>query len=731
MTHVLRLPALALATLGAACSGSSSSSTATAPAPIPDQPAEPTADAEEEPTYVAVGHPSQDLIPRTTFFGDPDRAAVQISPDGKQLSWMAESKGVLNVWVAPIGDLEKARVITSETERPVASYFWAFTNDHIIYGQDSGGDENWRVFSVEIDSGKRIDITPSDKKVQARILKVSHLSPKRVVIGVNDRNPQLHDLYVVDVTTGAKELLLENPGFVGFEVDHKLQVQLGTRMTEDGGAEMMKPPKKTAKAMKAAKQPATGEEAADPMAGWQTFMTIPAEDSLTTHILGFDKTGANAYMWDSRDRNTSALRRINMRSGKGPVIAEHPKADGSEIIVHPVTRKILAVAFTHARREWKVLDRSIQRDLDAIAKIADGEANVIDSTLDMSTWVLAFEVDDGPVRYYLWDRKAKKDKSRFLFTNRKALEAVKLAKMHPVTVKTRDGLELVNYLSLPPGTDPEADGVPAQPMPMVMLVHGGPWGRDFWGYNPLHQLLASRGYAVLAVNFRGSTGFGKEFINAGNFEWGRKMHDDLIDSVNWAVKSKVAAEDNICIMGGSYGGYATLVGLTATPDVFACGVDIVGPSNIISLLEAIPPYWKPLQVIFKTRVGDWTKPDGKAMLQERSPLSHVDKIVRPLLIGQGANDPRVKKVESDQIVAAMKSRSIPVSYVLFPDEGHGFRREPNQLAFWAATEAFLSAHLGGKYEPAEPEEMEGTTLQVEAGVHGIPGFPELMPKLAK
>jgi dipeptidyl aminopeptidase/acylaminoacyl peptidase len=302
--------------------------------------------------------------------------------------------------------------------------------------------------------------------------------------------------------------------------------------------------------------------------------------------------------------------------------------------------------------------------------------------------------------------------------------------MHPVVIKSRDGLELVSYLTLPKGADPDNIGRPKAPLPLVLLVHGGPWGRDSWGYDAEHQLLANRGYAVLSVNYRGSTGIGKEFLNAGNKEWARKMHDDLVDAVRWSIEEKIADPKRVAIMGGSYGGYATLVGLTFTPDLFACGVDIVGPSNLQTLLSTIPPYWAPAMELFKNRVGDPTTDDGKALLAERSPLTHVERIERPLLIGQGANDPRVKKAESDQIVKAMQEKKIPVTYILFPDEGHGFARPENRLAFYAVAEAFLAEHLGGRYEPIG-KAFAGSTITCPQGVDGVPGLASAVEQHAQ
>jgi dipeptidyl aminopeptidase/acylaminoacyl peptidase len=365
----------------------------------------------------------------------------------------------------------------------------------------------------------------------------------------------------------------------------------------------------------------------------------------------------------------------------------------------------------------------VRGDLDYLATVADGELEVVDRSLDDRRWVVGFGRPDRPFTYYLYDRDAKS--ASYLFTNRPALEEAALAPMHPVVIPARDGLELVSYLTLPLESDPDGDGRPGSPLPTVLFVHGGPWGRDSWGYDAWHQWLANRGYAVLAVNFRGSTGLGKSLTNAGDREWGRKMHDDLLDAVEWAAAQGIVQRDKVAIMGGSYGGYATLAGMTMTPEAFACGVSIVGPSNLVTLLESIPPYWKPLFELFAARIGDPRTEEGRALLAERSPLTYADKIVRPLLIAQGANDPRVKQAESDQIVAAMTAKGIPVTYVLFPDEGHGFERPQNELAFNAVAEAFLGACLGGRIEPVG-DDFEGSSITVPAGVEGVAGVGEAL-----
>jgi dipeptidyl aminopeptidase/acylaminoacyl peptidase len=449
------------------------------------------------------------------------------------------------------------------------------------------------------------------------------------------------------------------------------------------------------------------------------------EDDMTTNPLGFDKSGDVMYLMDSRGRDTGALYTWNLKTDKKELIAANPLCDVGGIMAHPTENTIQGVSFTYLRTEWEFKDKEVAEDYKYLKTVADGDITVASRTLDDKQWIVAFLMDNGPVRYYHFDRPSRKE--RFLFTNRRALENQPLQKMHPVVIKSRDDLNLVSYLTLPPGSDADGNGRPEQPVPMVLSVHGGPWGRDGWGFDPEHQLYANRGYAVLSVNFRGSTGFGKNFVNAGNKEWAGKMHDDLIDATDWAIKEKIAQPDKIAIMGGSYGGYATLVGLTFTPEKFACGVDVVGPSNIITLFKTIPAYWTPVVQMFKNRVGDHESEEGQKLLRERSPLTHVEKIKRPLLIAQGANDPRVKQSESDQIVDAMKEKNIPVTYVLFPDEGHGFARPENNLAFTAVTEAFLSRFLGGRYEPIG-DDFEGSTVKVPTGADDVPGLPEALAK---
>jgi dipeptidyl aminopeptidase/acylaminoacyl peptidase len=667
------------------------------------------------------------LIPREVLFGNPDKAALRISPDGRHIAFLAPVNGVLNVWVAATTAPEAATPVTQDTGRGIRRFFWAYTNDHLLYLQDQGGDENWKVYAVDLNTKTSRDLTPFETipgpdgkpallpngkpmRPAAQIENVSRRLPDTILIGLNTRDPRYHDIYRVDIRTGAMTLAQTNAEFSGFVTDDDYAVRFASRMTDDGGTELLKP---------AAQQSPAGGVRAQGITNWEPFQTIGMEDSLTTHPVGFDKTGRVLYMIDSRGRNTSAMTILDLTTGAVATVAEDPRADVAGVLVHPTEETIQAVSFTYARTEWKILDPAIQGDFDYLKTVAAGDILVTSRTLDDRVWTVAFLLDNGPARSYLYDRARKQ--ATFLFTNRKALEGLPLARMYPRVISSRDGLNLVSYLTLPPEADRRGDGRPDRPLPLVLLVHGGPWARDSWGLDPEHQWLANRGYAVLAVNFRGSTGLGKAFLNAAVKEWAGKMHDDLLDAVDWAVRQGIARPDKVCIMGGSYGGYATLVGLTFTPEVFACGVDIVGPSSLVTLLNTIPPYWEPGIAMFTTRVGDHRTEDGRRFLESRSPLSYVDRIQRPLLIGQGANDPRVKQSEADQIVTAMQAKGIPVTYVLYPDEGHGFARPENSLSFNAVVEAFLSRYLGGRYQPVGTD-FQGSTITVPTGAAGIPGL---------
>jgi dipeptidyl aminopeptidase/acylaminoacyl peptidase len=672
------------------------------------------------------------LIPRDVLFGNPDRAGSQLSPDGQWLSYLAPVNGVLNVWVAPATDLAKARAITNDTKRGIRQYLWAHDNTHILYMQDAGGDENWKVYSVNIASGAARDLTPFDHipgpdgkpirvptgigadgqtefmtlRPAAQIQGVSERFPGQVLVGLNNRNPMYHDLYKVDIATGKMDLLVQNDEYAAIMADDSFTPRLAMQQTPDGGMRLLR---------------------ADAQGTFSDWQTIAQADALTTSPAGFTKDGTGVYMIDSRDGNTSRLTLVDIASGNSRTIAADPKADVDGVLAHPRTKMVQAVSFEYDRTRWEILDPAIQADLDYLRTVADGEISVSSRTLDDARWLVSYVMDNGPVRLYLYERDPASPgtpgKATFLYTNRTRLENLPLAKMHPVIIKSRDGLNLVSYLTLPLGTDTRKPGRPDAALPMVLMVHGGPWARDSWGYNPYHQWLANRGYAVLSVNFRGSTGFGKAFVNAGDRQWAAAMHDDLIDAVEWAVREGIARKDKVAIMGGSYGGYAALTGLTFTPDVFACGISIVGPSNLVTLLNSIPMHWAPMIEMMTSRVGDHRTYEGRKFLESRSPLTFVERISRPLLIGQGANDPRVKQFESDQIASAMERKGIPVTYVVFPDEGHGFARPENNMAFNAIVEGFLAQHLGGRHQPIG-DDVRKSTARVPTGASGVPGLAE-------
>jgi dipeptidyl aminopeptidase/acylaminoacyl peptidase len=611
------------------------------------------------------------LIPRDVIFGNPERADPQLSPDGILMAYLAPLDGVLNVWVGAT-DGEEFRPITRDTDRGVRVYFWAHDGRHVLYLQDAGGDENWRLHKVHVESETTEDLTPFDE-VQVQLLAHDKHHPNELLIAMNREDARLHDVYHLDLATNALQLVAKNPGNVmGWVADADLQVRAAAAATPDGGSELL------------VREGADGE--------WRSIVRWSAEDALTSWPAGFTLDGGSLYVVDSREANAAQLVRLALDSAEQEVLAADPQYDVSNAMMHPDSREIQMVAFTRARREWNVLDPSIRDDIEAIRRLNPGDFAIHSRTHDDDVWIVEFLEDDRPVSYYRFDRRS--GEGHFLFHTRPTLAQYTLAKVEPVSFESRDGLTVHGYLTAPPGVPPEE-------LPLVLNVHGGPWHRDTWGYDPEAQWLANRGYACLQVNYRGSTGYGKRFLNAGNREWGGKMHDDLVDAVQWIVARGVADPRRIAIYGGSYGGYAALVGATFTPDLFRCAVDIVGPSSLVTFIETIPPYWSSYLAMLHQRVGEPER--DREFLESRSPLFHVDNIRIPMLIAQGANDPRVKQAESEQVVAAMREKGIDHEYMLFPDEGHGFAKPENRLKFYAMAERFLARHLGGRYEDGGDE----------------------------
>jgi len=646
-----------------------------------------------------------ELIPREALFGNPERAAVQLSPDGKTLSWVAPVKGVMNVWVAPASDPAKARPVTDDTSRGITQYFWTHRPDTLLYLRDNGGDEDYHVHAVDLASGKTRDLTPFPK-TSAEINRVSRLHPDAVLIAMNDRDPKWHDLYRVDLASGARTLVMKNDQEIGgYLVDGDYAVRAAIKPRADGGTDILSP---------------------DGPGRWKKTGDIPFADSLTTQVLRYTVDGNTLYMLDSRGRNTAALYGIDSATGKKTLLSEDARADIGGTLADPMTGVAQAVSIDYLREEWKPLGGTLVADLETLKTLGPGSARVVSRTLDDAHWIIRYSAAETPSVYYRYDRDGSgAGKLTRLFSARPALDGKPLAPMWPVEIKTRDGMTMVSYLTLPVDADTNHDGKADHPVPMVLLPHGGPWGRDSYGYDAITQLLANRGYAVLQPNFRASTGFGKAFTNAGDGEWGAKMHDDLLDAVGWAVHERVTTPGNVAILGGSYGGYATLAGLTFTPDAFKCGVDLFGPSNLNTLLSTVPAYWASFYEQLAKRMGDPRTEAGKAWLHDRSPLTRADQISKPLLIGQGANDARVKQAEADQIIAAMQAKHIPVTYVLFPDEGHGFQRPENNKAFFAVAEVFLSQCLGGRAQSIG-HDFAGSSISVPTGADAVKGVAEAL-----
>lgn len=617
------------------------------------------------------------VIPREVLFGNPEKTGTEISPDGKLLGYRAPHEGVLNVWVRTVGQ-DDDRVVTADTKRGIRWFIFQYDSEHILYIQDVEGDENWHVYQTNLKTDNTRDLTPF-QHIQARIVAVDPNFPDQILVGLNIRDRKLHDVYRIDLRNGAVELDTENPGDVaGWSVDNHLQVRAAQVFLPEGGTEIR-----------------VRDKVDSP---WRSFQKWSADESFGG-VIGFTPNNEGVLVISSVEANAARLLQMDLATGNSTLLAEDQQYDVSNAMIHPQKHTLEAVQFVRERSEWVLLDKSLQPDFEAIRQARAGDFGIASRDLEDKTWIVAYDVDNEPYTYYIFDRTTKK--ATRLFSNRPALEKYQLAKRQPISFKARDGMTIYGYLTLP-------IGVPSKNLPLVLNVHGGPWGRDTWGLDNEAQWLANRGYAVLQINFRGSTGYGKAYLNAGDREWAGKMHDDLIDGKKWSIKQGYADPKRVAIYGGSYGGYAVLVGLTFTPDEFACGVDIVGPSNLVTFLKSIPPYWVPIQSIFDKRLG---KVDtDEEFLKARSPLFKVDQIKKPLLIAQGANDPRVKQAESDQIVAALRAKNLPVTYVVYTDEGHGFARPENRLDFYGRAEEFLAKHLGGRAEPRQP--VAGTSAEV-------------------
>jgi dipeptidyl aminopeptidase/acylaminoacyl peptidase len=639
-----------------------------------------------------VGEENTSLLRRRLIFADPERSLVRISPDGTRIAFRAPVDGVLNLWVAPLDRIDDARPVTAVTDRNLGAWIvWMNDNRHVVFFREAAGDENWRAWRVDLQTGDARALTPG-AGVKCYIQQSSRHFPSELLIAHNARDKRYFDIYRVNVASGDSALLQRNDGFAFHFTDQQFRVRFAVRHTDDGDVEYL--------------QRGTDGE-------WALFSRIGAEDAVATRAIEFSADGGELYWLDSRGRDTAAVVAQYLASGAMRVLAEDPRADFTQLVLDPISERPVAAARSFERVAWQVLDPDYRDDFTYLAGQSRGDLAITSMSQTRQHWIAAYQYDDAPTEWFHYDRAARQVKR--LFSATPAWEGLPFVAMEPVIIRTRDRLELVSYLSRP------RNASPAAPLAMVLLVHGGPWTRDVWGLYADHQWLANRGYAVLSVNYRGSTGFGKAFVNAANLEWAGKMHEDLIDAVDWAIAQGIADPARVAIMGGSYGGYAALVGVTFTPEKFACAVDLVGISNLVTFLNTIPEYWMTWKSLWKVRTGDYTTEAGLRFLEERSPLNRAERIVRPLLIGQGANDVRVKASESEQIVAAMQQHGIPVTYLYYPDEGHGLGRPENRRSFKAVVEAFLAAHLGGRCEPVG-DDFTGSTIEFKAGRELIPGL---------
>jgi len=619
---------------------------------------------------------SNDLIPKAVLFGNPQQLLPLISPDGSKIAYLAPWEGVMNIWAMNF-DGSEVREVTRDRKRGIRSYFWSLNGRNLYYSQDTEGRENWRLYSVDLNTGSisQAGLEAGEAKfletkhdLQVLVARQSHLYPDTLLLALNKDNPQLFDIYEFNTSSGKIRMVARNPGnYSSWLVDNELQVRAGMAANQDGSFDLML--------------------RANNEAEWEKYLTWSAEDALTSTPIGFSASGNQLLVLDSRNSNTAQLVGLDLSTKEKMVIAGDEKYDVARVLIDPQLNKVLAVSYYKDRVDWVIKDDTVEQDFKNIRMLDRGDFDVFSMSLDSKLWMVAFVRDDGPAAFYSYDRRKKV--GNFLFESKPELNRYKLAKMEPFSFNARDGLEVHGYISFPVGHERSS-------LPMVLVVHGGPWSRHTWGFDPTAQWLTNRGYICLEVNFRGSTGYGKGFLNAGNKEWGRKMQFDLEDGVLWAIDKGYVDPERIAIFGASYGGYAALMGAATRAGLFRCAIDAYGPTNLVSFLENVPAYWETARATFYNRIGHPDK-DYK-MLCARSPLNSKDNIKIPLLIAQGANDVRVLRSESDTLVKALRERGVECEYLLFENEGHGFLRAENRMKFYTKAEQFLSKHLGGMVE---------------------------------
>ncbi|MGH6949692.1 MAG: S9 family peptidase, partial [Vitreimonas sp.] len=640
---------------------------------------------------------AQPSIARADLFGDPVRYGGKLSPRGDRVAFIAPRDGVANLWVLSVDAMDEARPVTDDRARGVRTFYWGQDNSTLLYLQDENGDENWRLYAVDSAGGVPRALTPAGAR--AEVLGLSPNDQGGAIVALNQRDRAWPDVYRIELTSGVRTLLHRNTrGFARFVLDRDNRLRLGVRPLPDGGSEVA----------------ALGSSGR-----WSALFSIPFVDAMSSHPIGFEADGRSFLMFDSTSRDRTALVRVDAATGAKTLVGESARADVVDVWLDAATNAPEAFATEYLTREWRALDPDAQADLDFLDRQLAGDFRVTSRNNDDTRWIVVEEGPATPARSYLYDRGDRAGRRlTSLFRHRPALDQASLQPMTPVEIEARDGLTLVSYLTLPIGSDANGDARPEQPVPLVILPHDGPWSRDSYGFNPLHQWLANRGYAVLSVNYRGSVGFGKAFLNAGNREWGGRIQEDLLDAVRWAVDNGVAQADRVAIVGFGFGGYAALAALASTRDQFRCGASFNGPANLFALLDGAGPQAR--DELYQ-RVADARTSEGRQLLRERSPLFRAGQIRGPLLLGLGARDARTSRAEADQIAQAVRARAGGLTYMVFPDEGRDLVRQPNRLAYYAVLEHFLGDCLGGRIEPVGAA-FEGAAIHVYDGAVNVPGL---------
>lgn len=657
--------------------------------------------------------PPDSLLPLSLLLAPATNAAPQVSPDGRWLSFLRSVDGAMNLFVAPADTPSAARALTRRTGRGLqvfdvsgnVLYRWTPDSRRLLFPVDRDGDEKWNLHAVDVAGGEERNLTDLPG-VAVEFLRFADGDPNAAAIAIRER-PFAPDLWRLDLATGKRKLILRNERMVGVIPDRRLRPRIGFAFEPDGSIDLWRPAKDGA---------------------WEKAWDLAPEDvpaMLATSYqkaFSFDRDDRRFYLYSSEGLDAAELVAFTPETGAHEHVAGGTRGDPAGVLYHPVSGEPLAIATMWTRTTWQVLDPSVRTDFERLEQVADGDLKVLSVSRDLGRWVVQYTLSDAPVEYWLYERAS--GGAKRLFSGTPALEALSLPKLHPFEIRSSDGLPLVSYYLLPRWSDPDGDGRPERPLPAVVLVHGGPSDeRAQWAFAPFAHWLANRGYAVLYLNYRGSAGFGKAYMNAQNLEWGGRMNTDLAEQVEWAAKRGLVRRDRVGILGGSYGGYATLAAMTLTPGAFACGVSLVGPSS----LETFMPHWKLERMA--PIVGDPRTEEGRAHLKARSPVNFAHRAKGPVLVGQGANDSRVPKEQSDAIVAALRKAKAPVVYAVYPDEGHGLLREANSRSFWAIAEQFLARALGGRAAPLGGA-LEGSSVSIEAGADWVPGLADALAKRA-